>query len=92
MRTIYTRMEASNIIGMIEDVLIENNICVPSPEDDERDEADKIGFYGSVYSDLLDSVSAYVSDLISEVLSSAVEHIDTETLYRKMVNEEFFND
>ena len=51
----YTHDEAASIIEAIEDVLIENGIRVPSPEDDERD-SDDCGFYGSVYSDLLDYV------------------------------------
>jgi len=50
---IYTHDEAAILVDAIEKVLLENNIRVPSPEDDERDN-DDAGFYGSVYSDLLD--------------------------------------
>lgn len=53
---IYTRDEAARIIEMFEDILVENGISVPSPEDDDRDPDDKLGLYGSVYSDLLDDV------------------------------------
>ena len=55
-RPIYTRDEAARIVEMFEDILVENEISIPSPEDDDRDSDDKLGLYGSVYSDLLDSV------------------------------------
>ena len=48
---IYTRDEAAKIVEMFENILVENGISVPSPEDD-----DNLGLYGSVYSDLLDGV------------------------------------
>lgn len=53
---IYTRDEAAKIVEMFEDILVENEISVPSPEDDDRDPDDNLGLYGSVYSDLLDRV------------------------------------
>lgn len=53
---IYTRDEAARIIEMFEDILVANGISVPSPEDNDRDPDDKLGLYGSVYSDLLDKV------------------------------------
>ena len=55
-RPIYTRDEAARIVEMFENILVENEISIPSPEDDDRDSDDKLGLYGSVYSDLLDSV------------------------------------
>lgn len=61
---IYTRDEAVLIVEMFEDILSENNIHVPSPEDDEREEDDMIGLYGSVYSDLLDSVEDRISQML----------------------------
>ena len=53
---IYTRDEAARIVEMFENILVENEISIPSPEDDDREPDDKLGLYGSVYSDLLDSV------------------------------------
>lgn len=53
---IYTHDEAMLIVELFEGVLSEHDICVPSPEDDDRDEDDMVGLYGSTYSDLLDSV------------------------------------
>ena len=53
---IYTRDEAARIVEMFENILVENGISIPSPEDDDRDPDDKLGLYGSVYSDLLDEV------------------------------------
>ncbi len=54
--TIYTHDEAARILEMFEDVLSKYNIHVPSPEDDERDDDNMIGLYGSTYSELLDNV------------------------------------
>ena len=53
---IYTRDEAARIVEMFENILVENGISIPSPEDDDRDPDDNLGLYGSVYSDLLDEV------------------------------------
>lgn len=61
---IYTRQEAADIVEAFEDVLMENNICVPSPEDDERDPDDMVGLYGSTYYDLLDFVEHTLIDLL----------------------------
>ena len=65
MNTIYTRDEASLIVEKFEDILSQHNIHIPSPEDDERDTEDMIGLYGSVYSDLLDSIEAQIYSIIS---------------------------
>lgn len=62
--TIYTHDEAMLFLEMFESVLSEYNISVPSPEDDDRDEEDIIGLYGSTYSDLLDEVE----DRLIEIL------------------------
>ena len=64
---IYTRSESADIIGIIEDVLIDCGISVPSPEDDERDPDDNIGFYGSTYSYLLDEVEGALCALFERV-------------------------
>jgi len=61
---IYTRDEAARIVEMFENILVENNISIPSPEDDDRDPDDKLGLYGSVYSDLLDSVESALVRII----------------------------
>lgn len=61
---IYTRDEAARIVEMFENILFENNISIPSPEDDDRDPDDKLGLYGSVYSDLLDGVENSIISII----------------------------
>lgn len=61
---IYTRQEAADIVEAFEDVLMKNNICVPSPEDGERDPDDMVGLYGSTYYDLLDFVEHTLIDLL----------------------------
>lgn len=63
-RRLFTRSEAADIINLFEDVLIENNICVPSPEDDERDPDDMVGLYGTTYSDLLDDVESALIQIL----------------------------
>lgn len=63
-KPIYTRDEAAKIVEMFEDILVENDISIPSPEDDERDPEDKLGLYGSTYSDLLDGVEEVLKSMI----------------------------
>lgn len=62
---IYTRSEAADILEKFEDVLISNGICVPSPEDDERDKEDMVGLYGSTYYDLLDIVEQKIVEILN---------------------------
>ena len=62
---IYTRDEAARLIEMFENILVENGISVPSPEDDDRDPDDNLGLYGSVYSDLLDDVEHRLARLFA---------------------------
>ena len=66
-KVIYTHDMAANIVDMFENVLDKYNIKVPSPEDDEREEDNDAKLYGSVYSDLLDSVENYIGEIIEEV-------------------------
>ena len=50
---------------MFEEVLDRYQIHVPSPEDDEREEDNMVGLYGSTYSDLLDEVEAHLINLLN---------------------------
>lgn len=68
---IYTHDEAARTLEMFEDILSEHGISVPSPEDDERDEDDMIGLYGSTYSNLLDEVEEHIIYLLSKHESGA---------------------
>ena len=61
---IYTRDEAARIVALFEDLLIKNEISVPSPEDYERDPEDDLGLYGSTYYDLLDEVEDILREII----------------------------
>lgn len=63
MKTIYTRNEAADIVEIFEDVLSEHDIEVPSDEDDERDEDDMVGLYGSTYYGLLDEIETVIAAL-----------------------------
>lgn len=61
---IYTHDEAARIVDIFEKVLEDNNICVPSPEDDERGEDNMVGLYGTVYGELLDEVEDRLIDIL----------------------------
>lgn len=75
---IYTHDEAMLIVEMFEDILIQHNIKIPSPEDDERELDNDAALYGSTYSDLLDSVE----DKLIEILKR-------HTLNTKVIRYEF---
>ena len=62
---IYTHDEAMIIVEMFEDVLSKYNISVPSDEDDEREEDNMVGLYGSTYSDLFDSVEENICSILA---------------------------
>lgn len=65
MSTIYTHDEAALIIEKFEDVLSQYDIHIPSPEDDERDEDNMVGLYGSTYSELLDTIEEQICSILS---------------------------
>lgn len=60
----YTHDEAARIVDLFESLLDKYNIRIPSPEDDERDEDNEAKLYGSVYSELLDSVEDELIDIL----------------------------
>lgn len=62
---IYTHDEAARLLDMFEEVLDRYQIHVPSPEDDEREEDNMVGLYGSTYSNLLDEVEAHLINLLN---------------------------
>lgn len=62
---IYTHDEAMFILDMFEDVLSRYDIYVPSDEDDEREESNMVGLYGSTYSDLFDSVEENICSILA---------------------------
>ena len=66
MPTIYTHDEASKIIDEFEDILSRYNIHIPSPEDDQREEDNMVGLYGSTYSDLLDNIEERLIVLLAK--------------------------
>lgn len=65
-KTIYTHDIAAGIVERFEDVLVEKNICVPSPDDDGRSEEDKVGLYGTTYYKLVDTVEDILLELIEK--------------------------
>lgn len=66
MKPVYTRDEAAAIVEAFDDILIKNNICIPSPEDDERDEDNMIGLYGTTYWDLVNFVEDCIQDILRQ--------------------------
>ena len=75
--TIYTHDEAMLIIERFENILSQYGIHVPSPEDDEREEDNMVGLYGSTYSDLLDEIERGILDILSRH-SDSTEIIEGE--------------
>lgn len=63
--SIYTHDEAGRIVDMFESVLEKYGICVPSPEDDERDPDDNLGLYGSTYADLFDQIEEKLLEILN---------------------------
>ena len=69
---IYTHDEAAAIVEMFEDLLDKHNIRIPSPEDGQREEDNEAKLYGSVYSDLLDSVENHLIKVLDKCGESTV--------------------
>ena len=67
---IFTHDEAARIVEMLEDVLEEYGIRVPSPEDDEREPDNMAVLYGSTYYGLLDSIE----ERLIQILESCKKH------------------
>jgi hypothetical protein len=63
---IFSQDIAAEIVELFEKVLDRYDIVVPSPEDDERGEDNGARLYGSVYSDLLDSVEDVLLDTLNQ--------------------------
>ena len=82
---IYTRDEAADIVDMFEEILFDNNISIPSPEDDERDPDDMLGLYGSVYYDLLDAVESR----LLRIIIRRGPHGDTFNSFTEVIPGEF---
>jgi hypothetical protein len=70
--TIYTHDIASQIVESFENILCQNGIKVPSPEDDEREEDNVAALYGSVYSDLLDEVEWILIEMLNRAKDAEV--------------------
>lgn len=62
--SMYTHDEAARIVDLFESLLDKYNIRIPSPEDDEREDNNEAKLYGSVYSELLNSVEDELIDIL----------------------------
>lgn len=61
--SMYTHDEAAQIVDLFESLLDRYNVRIPSPEDEERED-NEAKLYGSVYSELLDSVEDKLIDIL----------------------------
>jgi hypothetical protein len=77
-KIIYTHDEAAKIIEYFEDILSRYNIYIPSPEDEDRDEDDMVGLYGSTYSELLDDIESKILSILELYNEPYVEIIEGE--------------
>lgn len=69
--TIFTRDQAANIVEMFENLLEQNGITLPSPEDDEREPDNDARIYGSVYYGLVDDIEAILVDIAERAKANA---------------------
>lgn len=68
---IFTRNQAATIVELFEDLLEQNGITLPSPEDDEKEPDNEARIYGSVYYDLVDDVEAILIDIATRAKANA---------------------
>lgn len=73
---VYIMNETADILDMFDDVLADNGIKVPSPEDDERGEDNEAALYGSVYWTLFERLESTLIDIVGKV--KAGEEVVTE--------------
>lgn len=73
---VYIMNETADILDMFDDMLVDNGIKVPSPEDDEREEDNEAALYGSVYWTLFERLENALLDIVEKV--KAGEEVVTE--------------
>lgn len=64
---VYILNETADILDMFDDVLVDNGIKVPSPEDDDREEDNEAALYGSVYWTLFERLENALTDITEKV-------------------------
>lgn len=64
---VYIMNETADILDMFDDVLVDNGIKVPSPEDDDREEDNEAALYGSVYWTLFERLENALTDITEKV-------------------------
>ena len=69
---VYTHEIASNIVNLFDELCLENKVIIPSPEDDERNEDDRYGLYGTTYSNLLDNIEEELIENMNKVKEGAL--------------------
>lgn len=73
---VYIMNETADILEIFDNVLVENGIKVPSPEDDDRGEDNEAALYGSVYWTLFERLESTLIDIVDKV--KAGEEVVTE--------------
>lgn len=70
-KPIFTHNEAAYIVECFDNVLTRYGIKVPSPEDNEREEDNQSGLYGSVYDELLEKTEWVIKDILKRKANGA---------------------
>lgn len=66
----YVHAESGRIVAEFEDILEDNSIFVPSPNDSAR-EPDDLGLEGTVFADLVESVNGILLKLLNKAADGA---------------------
>ena len=74
---VLTHKEAADIVELFENLLVKNNIKIPSPEDEEREPDNDAALYGTVYDELLSSVENILINISERVSKGAKVIPDT---------------
>lgn len=88
LKEIYLRQYSAAIIELFEKVLDENNITIPSEEDDQKEPDNNARLYGMVYAELEDAVTGILSDF-GEAITTSFGDVELVDAYNgSAVNDE----
>ena len=71
MKPIYIEDEAAAIVELFDDLLVDNGIKVPSPDDDDRDEDNESALYGETYYMLTEKIGERIFKIIDRAKNGA---------------------
>ena len=70
-KPIYIEDEAAAIVELFDDLLVDNGIKVPSPDDDQRDEDNEAALYGETYYMLTENIAERILEIIDRAKNGA---------------------